>query len=217
MRAIALADAVAGDGCGSKAAALGAMLRAGLPVPDGFALGHDVFVAVTGGGDVPAAIADDVAARVARRGRLAVRSSMSIEDAQGGAGAGVFVSQVDVDPADVWTAIRAVWASASTPLALAYARQRGASAVEVGVIVQRFVAGTRVTIYTRPPGAPDRDEAWIEAAGAEVSRVPRDAHDPRVVLAMRAEAAIDAPAGAGLVYTSPRPRDGLRSRMPAWG
>src|SRR5262247_3531017 len=119
MRAIALDEVVAGDGCGGKAAALGAMTRAGLPVPAGFALGHEVFAGVVGvggpGGElalddvghafaaaeeaaaravVPAELEADVRARAAALGRVAVRSSMSIEDARGGAGAGVFASKV---------------------------------------------------------------------------------------------------------------------------
>src|SRR5262245_31576804 len=163
MRAIALDEVVADDGCGGKATALGALARAGLPVPDGFALGHDVFAAVAGDAGaraldelghaldaaaramasaaIPEPLAGDVAARAAARGRLGGRSSMSLEDAAGGAGAGVFASQVDVAAADVWGAIRAVWASALSPLAAAYARRRGAARVEVGVIVQRFVPG----------------------------------------------------------------------------
>ncbi|HTJ47399.1 MAG TPA: PEP/pyruvate-binding domain-containing protein, partial [Kofleriaceae bacterium] len=176
---IALAAVDVGDRCGGKAAALGAMLRAGLPVPDGFAIGGTL---------TPAEEAEVEARAAALGGTLAVRSSMSIEDAEGGAGAGVFASMVDVPAHDVLEAIRAVWDSATTPLAQAYARGRSIGA---GVIVQRFVRGARVTIYTRPPGAPDRDEVWIGDA-----RVARGSDDPRAVLALRAEAAIRADRGA---------------------
>jgi phosphohistidine swiveling domain-containing protein len=192
LRAIALDEVTAADRCGGKATALGALRRAGLPVPDGFALGHEVFAA---GAAIPPELSTDVSAGAAALGRVAVRSSMSTEDAAGGAGAGVFASQLDVAPADVWDAIRAVWASAASPLAEAYARRRGAERIEVGVIVQRHVAGRRVTIYTRPPGAPATDEVWIEADG-ERRREPRASGDPRVALALAAEAALALDGGA---------------------
>lgn len=104
-------------------------------------------------------------------GRLAVRSSAALEDGAGGAAAGVFASVTDVPVSALWDAIRAVWTSALTPLAIAYARRHDA-ALAVSVIVQRFVAGRRVTVYTRPPGAPRGDEAWIQR-GAALARVPR--------------------------------------------
>ena len=148
---------------------------------------------------------------------------MSLEDGgAAAAGAGVFASFVDVPAAEVWDAIRAVWASAFTTLAATYARRRGAP-VQVGVIVQRFVPGRRITVYTRPPGAPAADDAWVEPAGADAAVVGRDAGNPRVALAVAAERAIAAAAGADvelvdgpdglavvqarpIVHPAPRPR-----------
>jgi pyruvate,water dikinase len=145
-------------------------------------------------GELPAAWLDEVRARAAPLGRLAVRSSASIEDGALGAAAGVFASQTDVAPADVWRAVRAVWTSALSPLAVAYARRRDA-AIAIAVIVQRHVPGARVTVYTRPVGAPDGDELWIQR-GEQLERVARDADRPEARLAIDAEAAIDAPGGA---------------------
>ena len=71
---------------------------------------------------------------------MAVRSSATIEDGAAGAAAGVFSSRRAVPVAEVWDAIRAVWTSALTPLAAAYARKRG-GAIAIGVIVQEYVAG----------------------------------------------------------------------------
>jgi len=214
-RVVPLADAAAG--CGGKAAHLARLIAAGLPVPDGFALGHDAFAAVVGDGPieldavghalaeraaraasapVPPELAAEVERRAAGLGRVVVRSSVSIEDQAGGGAPGVFASVVDVAPADVWAAIRAVWASAMSPLAAAYARHRGVARADVGVIVQRFVPGPRRTIYTRPPGRPDDDEVWIEPAGGALVVTPREGDDAGVRLALAAEAAIGAIAGA---------------------
>ncbi|MCX5742197.1 MAG: PEP-utilizing enzyme [Proteobacteria bacterium] len=201
--------------CGGKAAALARLVAAGLPVPDGFAIDARAFAAIVGElvvddvatighvleaaarrideAPIPEALARAVDERVARLGLpLVVRSSSTIEDGVGGAAAGVFRSAPIATLAELWPAIRGVWASAITPLAATYARHRRAHALAtIGVIVQRRAAGEHVTIYTRPPGAPDRDEAWIQRRVVE--KVPRD--DVRVALALRAEAALGAPTG----------------------
>lgn len=231
-RPAAAADAAAAHG--AKASGLARLLAAGLPVPDGFVLGDDAFRAVVGEANLPhdvehvghaldqlaAAIeasepppelAAAVAARVARLGgRLAVRSSISLEDRGAGAAAGVFSSRLAVAPDEVWPAIRAVWASVCTPLAAAYARhrqlrqQRAALApasaapasaalddrpLTVAVIVQRYVPGQRLTIYTRPPGQPSSPLAWIER-GERLRKLERSSEDPALALALRAERAL---------------------------
>ena len=211
---VSLRDAASpAAGTGGKAAGLAHLVAAGLPVPDGFVLSHAAFTRVAG--ELPAfdadpahalaavaaraetaPIPDELAAAVAERVRalgapLVVRSSVSIEDTTAGSGAGVLASATGVDPDDVWAAIRAVWASACTPLVVRYARGGGADQIAVGVIVQREAAGERVTVYTRPPGAPTGDAVWIERAGA-TTRVPRDVADPIAALALVAERAIGA-------------------------
>jgi pyruvate,water dikinase len=209
------------DRCGGKALGLRQLRRAGLPVPDGVVLDDDAFHAIVGAvGDVaadelghalaaaaarlaeaplPAALIAEVDAAAARLGELAVRSSASLEDGAAGAAAGVFSSRRAVPPAAVWDAIRAVWQSALTPLAAAYGRRRGAASRgplgTFGVILQRFVHGEDVTIYTRPPGSPTRDEVWVQRGGA-LRRTGRDDPSPLVALALRAEAAIGATGGA---------------------
>ena len=96
---------------------------------------------------IPPELAQTVSDAAARLGRLAVRSSASLEDGVTGAAPGVFASLTDVAPGDVWPAIRAVWTSALAPLAASYARRRGAQ-IAIAVIVQRFVPGERATVYT---------------------------------------------------------------------
>ncbi len=209
----ALADSDAA--CGGKATGLARLLAAGLAVPDGFAIDARAFAAVVGElpadrdalGHALAAAAERIAtaaidpelerevrARAAPLGTLAVRSSATIEDGAGGAAAGVFASVVPAEGSggsarehvDVWAAIRAVWASALTPLAVAYARGHR---LAMGVIVQRHVAGERATIYTRSPGDP---ETAVVQRGDRLERVRRD--DPAIADALRAEAAIGAAA-----------------------
>lgn len=213
IRALRDADAA----CGAKAHGLARLLAAGQPVPEGFVLGPEAFRLVTGiaevepdaighalaaasqriaGAEIPAALEREVTGRAAALGALAVRSSASIEDGALGSAAGVFASLTDVAPGDVWHAIRAVWTSALTPLAVAYARRRGA-AIAIAVIVQRFVPGARATVYTRPIGAPRGDELLI-AHGEHVEHVARSAAGdrPEAALALAAEAAISADGGA---------------------
>jgi phosphohistidine swiveling domain-containing protein len=213
---VPLADAT--SGCGGKAAHLATLVRAGLPVPDGFVLSHAAFATIAGEAgpialdevgrsvdrmsraivetQVPAGLQKAVDIRAAALGILAVRSSISIEDQPGGGAPGIYESQIEVHPRDVWSAIRAVWVSALSPLAVAYARHRGVAQVEVGVVIQTYMRGRRCTVYTRPPGHPILEEAWIEPAGATLSRVRRDDRDARLRLALAAETAIGAHGGA---------------------
>jgi pyruvate,water dikinase len=196
-----LADADAS--CGAKAANLARLIAAGLPVPDGFVVGDDrEVVALDEVGhqleQERQRIADEAedvaiverATRIA--GTLAVRSSASLEDGDAGSAAGVFESVVNVRSRDVWAAIRAVRTSALTPLAAAYGRGQ---AIAIAVIVQRFVAGERMTIYTRPPGKPDERRIIVQR-GEFVREYGRDDVDPFVAFALRAEGAIGAKRGA---------------------
>ena len=212
----ALADSDAS--CGGKAVGLARLIAAGLHVPEGFVIDDRAFSSVVGElptgaettidaighgleavaariahAELPAELVAEVESRAAQLGTLAVRSSASIEDGSAGAAAGVFSSSVDVAVENVWPAIRAVWTSALAPLAAAYARRRGGLAM--AVIVQRFVAGERVTVYTRPPGTPLGDAVWVQR-GERVEKFRRESANPLVELALEVERAIDAPAGA---------------------
>ena len=201
----------AGGSCGGKALGLARLLAAGLPVPPGFAIDDRAFRHVAGelapatlgelghaldeaarrvaSAVLPAELVAEVARRAAALGdRVIVRSSATIEDRGAGAAAGVFSSRAAVPLPELWPAIRAVWTSALTPLAAAYARRRGGE-VAIGVIVQRHVDGEHATAYTRPPGQPDRDEVLVQRAG-RLERRPRAACEDLV----RAERAIGAEA-----------------------
>lgn len=162
----------------------------------GSSLGHQLVEAAhrIATGELPTDLVREVEERAAALGVLAVRSSATIEDGDAGSGAGVFSSSTAVPARDVWAAIRAVWGSALTPLAAAYARRRGGT-ISIGVIIQRFVPGELVTIYTRPPGEPSRDELLIQR-GETTTRGVRPATDAITALALQAEAAIGSPRGA---------------------
>lgn len=149
--------------------------------------------------ELPPELESDVIARARELGsRVVVRSSATLEDGDAGSAAGIFASHAC--PADdVWQAIRLVWTSALTPLAVAYARRRGQQ-IAIGVVVQREARGQRVTVYTRPPGERDSDGVLVQRGG-DLSRVSRTSPGKRLAdrqivdLALRSEAAIAAQVG----------------------
>jgi phosphohistidine swiveling domain-containing protein len=211
----------ADERCGGKAVGLSRLIAAGLPVPAGFAIDGAAFEHVAqltmGSLDDAGHALAEAAARIERaelpdferelRARAAllgphviVRSSASFEDGATGAAAGVLESIRDPD--DVWAAVRAVWTSALAPIAVAYARER-AAALRVGVIVQALAPGELVTIYTRPPGRPDADELLVQR-GDTLVREPRSAPGALGSLALAAEAAIGATAGADVELAGDR-------------
>ncbi len=148
--------------------------------------------------ELPEELVTEVSTRARRLGGpFAVRSSATLEDGEAGAAAGVFSSRTAVALDELWPAIRSVWLSALTPLAAAYARRRE-GALAISVIVQRFVEGERVTVYTRPPGKPDANALWWQH-GSEVCQIARD--DSSQLLA--AERAIGATGGADLELVMP--------------
>ncbi len=143
---------------GGKAAVLGALARAGFPVPDGFVVPVEVYRAATSGLDLaehrvdevrrligsrplPPRLVEELAEAMARLGggAVAVRSSASTEDTAGASAAGQHDSFLGVDgPAAVAERLVATWASLWSARAIAY-RSGSAAAPEMAVIVQRQV------------------------------------------------------------------------------
>lgn len=139
-----LRDATA-PACGGKAAALGRLLRAGMPVPPGFV--------VPSGAE---ALPDDVGARLAALGDppVAVRSSAAGEDTATSSAAGQHDSFLGVrGAAAVGEAIRACRASLWSARARAYRSARGTTAdPAMAVIVQRHVdADVAGVLFTGDP------------------------------------------------------------------
>lgn len=127
---------------------------------------------------------------------VAVRSSATVEDGEGGSAAGLFTSELNVtDLEGLWRAVREVWASAHAPHVLRYCAQLGLGGVQMGVVLQRMVASeVSGVMFTRDPvseqaqamvihanyglalsmvdGASDGDVYWLShASGAIVDRV----------------------------------------------
>ncbi|GII20019.1 PEP/pyruvate-binding domain-containing protein [Planomonospora parontospora] len=188
---VPLAEAVAGT-CGGKAAALGAMLRAGLPVPDGFVVPFAAYLDAVrdldpgrfaGEPDVPGATRRAIEARpvhAAVTGALgraldelgdppvAVRSSAAGEDTAQASAAGQHESFLAVrGAARVAEAVRACWASLFSPRAVGYRRASGrgdlpSDVPRMAVIVQRHLDAEASGVMFTPAD-PD-DATRIEAS-----------------------------------------------------
>ncbi|MET9244028.1 PEP/pyruvate-binding domain-containing protein [Nonomuraea sp. NPDC003709] len=185
---VPLVEAVSGT-CGGKAGALGALLRAGLPVPDGFVVSYDAYLSAVrdldlGGPGDPDAMRPAIEARpvhasvIDALGRaldglgdppVAVRSSAANEDTGQASAAGQHESFLAVRGAgEVADAVRACWASLFSPRAIDYRRDdrrddRPSDDLAMAVIVQRHldaeVSGVMFT-PADPHGATEIEASW---------------------------------------------------------
>ncbi|MFC0434005.1 PEP/pyruvate-binding domain-containing protein [Kutzneria buriramensis] len=171
---------------GGKAANLGEMTRAGLPVPPGFCVTTEAYrrVAVGVPVDDPSAaraallgvsIPEEIAAEIRSRYEalgedvpVAVRSSATAEDLPFASFAGqqdTYLNVVGVDA--VLDAVRRCWASLWTDRAYAYRDSNGIShaTVELAVVVQRMVdAEVAGVLFTANPVTGRRRQAVIDAS-----------------------------------------------------
>ena len=156
---------------GGKAANLGELTRAGLPVPDGFVLTTAAHrAAAAAGGAVP----DDVAAALREAydrlggGPVAVRSSATAEDLPGASFAGQQDTFLNVRGADrVQAAVAGCWASLWTDRAVAYRAERSIppDSVALAVVVQQMVAAeSSGVLFTADPATGRRDQLVVSAA-----------------------------------------------------
>jgi pyruvate,water dikinase len=161
---LSLVDALDVAEYGGKAASLACSLRAGLPVPPGFALAATQVDAVfQRDARVSAGVRD---AFTRQGGPCAVRSSAIGEDSENASFAGQHVTILNVRfEGQVIEAVLEVRESAFTESALAYRRTLGMNeAPRVGVVVQRMIEPDCAGVmFTKNPlnGA---DERVIEAA-----------------------------------------------------
>lgn len=158
------------DACGGKAAALAALLREGLPVPDGFVIpfaAHRIARSVAGM-SVPHELRDALARHLAGMGDppVAVRSSAASEDTVRGSAAGQYESVLAVRGAQaVAEAVRVCWASSSSARAVDYWKHRDGDAVDgepdMAVLVQRLIDADASGVMFTPiqPGGDTRIEA----------------------------------------------------------
>ncbi|MEU6726590.1 PEP/pyruvate-binding domain-containing protein [Nonomuraea wenchangensis] len=162
--------------CGGKAGALGALLRAGLPVPDGFVVPFAAYRAAVRDLDlgpdgrraieavpVHAALIDALGHALGELGDppVAVRSSAAHEDTGRTSAAGQHDSFLAVRGAGaVAEAVRACWASLFTPRAIDY--YEGAGDLAMAVLVQRHLDAEASGVMFTPAGR--HDPIRIEAS-----------------------------------------------------
>jgi cytochrome P450 len=149
---------------GGKAASLGASIRAGFPVPPGFAV-------TTRASEMSTEVAEAIAAAYARLGDsvpVAVRSSAIAEDSADASFAGqqdTYLWVVGED--EVLDHVRRCWASIWSDRSIAYRHDLGIddSRMRMGVVVQRMVdarvAGVAMTLEPRNG---DRSKIAIESS-----------------------------------------------------
>lgn len=151
MSVVALADATDPGAYGGKAVQLGCAVRAGLPVPAGFALSYDDVEAVASGEvELLAPLADALTGDRPH----AVRSSAVGEDSEDASFAGAHLTVLGVcGAAAVVEAVRQVRASVVGSGARAYRDRLGLDDVALmGVVVQRLVdAEVAGVLFTRNP------------------------------------------------------------------
>ena len=164
---------------GGKARSLGAMIQAGLPVPDGVVLLPASFA----GDQLTEGAAQWLAGELNRLGhdrQFAVRSSALAEDSANASFAGAYESVLDVPADQVATALATVRASGRAHRVAAYAAARGADdAGQVAVVVQLMVPAQRAgVLFTVHPLTRELDTMLGNAvAGLVVS--PWSAGPPR--------------------------------------
>jgi pyruvate,water dikinase len=149
---------------GSKAVGLGEAVRAGLPVPDGFALsGPTVEEVAAGDEDAIGHVTDTVRPL---GGPLAVRSSAVDEDGADASFAGQHLTLLNVPTVDALPpALGEIWWSANSDSAISYRKRVGLfTRPSVAVVVQRLLdPDTAGVMFTRNP-VTGADERMIEAS-----------------------------------------------------
>ncbi len=152
-----LADARAHT-CGGKAGALGTLLRAGLPVPNGFVVTFDAFRAAAaahnGEPRLDASLREAVASGLESLGNppVAVRSSAAGEDTTTASAAGQHQSILGVQGIDeVADAVRACWASLHSIRAIEYRRAIAGDQALMAVLIQRLVDAEVSGVMFTPP------------------------------------------------------------------
>lgn len=164
-----LSEAADPELVGGKAVNLGRLIRAGLPVPDGFVITTAAWRSVPDDA-VPPALAAAVREALDRLEYtlVAVRSSATAEDAADASMAGQFETYLNLEtPEEVLAAIGKCRASARSDRTLAYLREHNMKPgdVAMAVVVQRLVAAeTAGVLFTVDPKTGSRDHMLIEAA-----------------------------------------------------
>jgi len=141
---------------GGKATNLAILKRAGLPVPDGLAISvasHEYFNLT--GEVAPNVISVAEKAFEKFGGKIAIRSSATIEDSRENSMAGVFTTEYVTDKSKIKVAIEKIYRQANSPEVANYLKLQGMSdqVVQMGLIVQQLI-DTNISgvIYTGVEG-----------------------------------------------------------------
>ena len=146
---------------GGKGHQLGRLARYGLPVPDGFVLTTAAF-AQAACLDLDGVVAEALGQRGWESTPLAVRSSAPMEDSQRASFAGIHHSALNVTGgAAVAEAVRAVWASLSTPQAVAYRERLGIHEAAMAVVVMPMLPAVAAGVAFSCDPASGRDDQVV--------------------------------------------------------
>lgn len=209
---LGLEDAHDAHACGSKAANLGRMLRAGLPVPPGIVLtehARQAYAADVARAKCSAELRRVLAGHIVRlpgAGALAVRSSAAGEDSEAASYAGLLDSVLHVDRGGgALDAVARVWSSLHTARTRAYERSRGRALTAMGVILQAQIdAYCAGVLFTRSPETGREHEMLCEFCSGLADRLVAGEIDPariaidRDTLSARPPVQAGAPADAVL-------------------
>ncbi len=123
---------------GGKAESLSRLIRAGLPVPGGFAVASEAF---RDRGILPESEAElkERIGSLSGSCTYAVRSSAVGEDGKSSSFAGMYDTVLDVRKEDILTAVMTVLASAGNGRVSVYRENAKGTAGDMGVIIQRFI------------------------------------------------------------------------------
>lgn len=152
------------EAVGGKAAALGELIRIGLPVPRGFVIRSRV-AGIPDPQTEQRFIEELVAAfDLLNSPRVAVRSSATNEDGKNTSWAGQLNTFLYVSRGELLERIRACWGSAYGPRALAYAQQHNVKPGGVAVIVQAMIPSAASGVaFSVHPVTKNRNHMIIEA------------------------------------------------------
>lgn len=123
---------------GGKAESLDRMIRAGLPVPEGYAISAEAFENGILKSDAEKELSSLISV-LSKKYTYAVRSSAVGEDGREDSFAGAYETLLDVSADDIPEAVKKVAASASGERAAVYAAERKSAHGQIAVVIQHFV------------------------------------------------------------------------------
>jgi phosphohistidine swiveling domain-containing protein len=233
-------DADAVSEVGGKAANLGELIKAGFPVPSGFAVTTAAYAQVAGGllddrgpdqmreallgAPVPAEVADAVQRSYRGLGSdvpVAVRSSATAEDLPWASFAGQQDTFLNVVGADaVLDAVRRCWASLWTDRAISYRATQGIDHgdVQLAVVVQRMVdAQVAGVLFTADPVVGRRSRTVIDASPGLGEAVVSGAVNPDHIVVEGERTIVEHRLGDKAVEIRPLPGGGTEHVVTADG